>query len=329
MKKRILTWLTPSADQLHLWNYFGALKPMLDLEKELWSDGEFFLFLSNMHALTKSNYDPWLVKSNSMTLLKLYIACGFSPDKFFIYKQSDIPAHAQLTWILMCMTHLGFMERMHAYKDALSKGKSWDLSLWTLCYPLLMAIDILLYDTHLVPVGKDQKQHVEFARDAAQKFNHQFGDVFVLPEPYIHESVATIIWTDGRKMSKSYNNFIGLLDDEKTILKKIKKIPTSNLTIDEVKNPDQCHVYMLTKLFLSDLENQVLRKRYLAGGLSFSLAKDILYEKLIAFVQPIQEKFRSIDDADIIQLLSKNALIANEIAEKKLKKIYELVWFVL
>lgn len=126
-------------------------------------------------------------------------------------------------------------------------------------------------------------------------------------------------------MSKSYNNFIGLLDDEKTILKKIKKIPTSNLTIDEVKNPDQCHVYMLTKLFLSDLENQVLRKRYLAGGLSFSLAKDILYEKLIAFVQPIQEKFRSIDDADIIQLLSKNALIANEIAEKKLKKIYELV----
>lgn len=326
--KRFLTWLTPSSDQLHLWNYFGALKPMIDLQKEH-PDDEFFLFLSNMHALTKPNRDGELIRHNSLSLLKLYIASGIDPDKFFIYNQSDIPAHAQLTRVFECLTHMWFMERMHAYKDAVAKGKSKELSVWTFAYPILMAIDIILYDTHFVPVWKDQKQHVEYAKDIAEKFNHRFGETFVLPEPYISEHVATIPWIDGRKMSKSYNNYIWLLDTDEDIIKKTKRIPTAAIAIDEPKDPDECNVYKIFKLFLNEQEDAVLRARYTWGWLSFKTVKEELAQRVIEFISPIRKKYYELDDQMIRDMLAKNAVRANEIAMKKVEMVYEKVGFTL
>lgn len=325
--KRILTWLTPSSDQLHLGNYFGALKPMIDLQKELEQEAEFFLFLSDMHALTKENFDPAAIERNSLNLLKLYIASGCTPDKFFIYKQSDIPAHAQLTRVFMCLTHMWFMERMHAYKDASAKGSAGLVTVGTFAYPILMAMDIILYDTHLVPVGKDQKQHVEYARDIAEKFNTKFGETFVLPEPHIHQNVATVPWIDGRKMSKSYNNYIWLLDTPEQITKKVMQIPTGALPIDAAKNPDEDNVYQIYKLFLTESEDALLRARYLEWGLSYKAVKQELVERIVAFTGPLQERYAALSDGFIRDLLHENAKKANEIAQQKVHAVYAKVWF--
>jgi tryptophanyl-tRNA synthetase len=156
------------------------------------------------------------------------------------------------------------MERMHVYKDAAAKGKSNELTVGAFCYPILMAVDIILYDTDFVPVGQDQKQHVEYARDITTKFNQKFGDVFTLPEPYIQEEVAVVPGIDGRKMSKSYNNYLGLLDEEAVLIKKIKRIATAAIPVEDPKNPDECNLYKIYKLFLDKKEDAELRKRYLA-----------------------------------------------------------------
>jgi tryptophanyl-tRNA synthetase len=221
---RILTGLQVTSDQFHLGNYFGAVKPFMSLCAK-YPDVEKFLFVANMHSLNKVQ-DGSLAR-NTLNTLKLYLACGVDTEDVFIYNQSDIAAHAQLHRVLSAMTHMGFMERMHAYKAAIDAGKAGELGVGTFTYPILMAADILLYDATHVPTGKDQKQHVEFARDIAGKYNRAHGETFVLPESLIAEDVAMVPGIDGRKMSKSYNNYLGMLDDEKTLMKKIKKIPTS------------------------------------------------------------------------------------------------------
>ena len=179
---------------------------MMDLANKF-KDAEIFLFLANMHGFTYV-HDGKQIKQNSLNVLKLYLACGVDKERFIMYNPAEIPGHAQLNWILTCITHMGFMERMHSYKEALDKGKAKEISVGTFCYPILMAADILLYDTDIVPVGKDQKQHVEYARDIAMKFNAAFGDTFKIPDVHIQENVGTIVGVDGRKMSKSYNNYI-------------------------------------------------------------------------------------------------------------------------
>lgn len=325
MKKRILTWLKPTDNQLHLGNYFGAIKPMIQLS-HTFSDAEIFLFLANMHGFTEL-HDAQALKQNSLNIVKLYLACGVDPKRFIVYNPADIPAHAQLSRVFTCLTIMWTMERMHSYKEALDKGKKWEISVGTFCYPILMAADILLYDTDIVPTGKDQKQHVEYARDMAQKFNRIYGETFKVPDTYIENTVAIVPGIDGRKMSKSYNNYIGLLDDEKTVSKKVKQIPTSAQTVEEPKNPDECNVYKICKLFLTPTEDEELRKRYLAWGLSFKDAKDYLYEKIVTFLKPIQEKYAKITDKEILDLLSKNAKIVNVIAEKKIEEVYKKIWF--
>ena len=165
MTKRILTWIKPTGSELHIWNYFWALKPFVEMQNSI-SDAEFFLFLANMHWFTQTQ-DPEILKKNSMTIVKLYLACWADLKKTLIYNPAEIPGHAQLNWALTCLTIMWTMERMHSYKDAVAKWKSWEISVWTFCYPILMAADILLYDADQVPVGKDQKQHVEYARDIA------------------------------------------------------------------------------------------------------------------------------------------------------------------
>lgn len=326
-KKRILTWLKPTDSQLHLWNYFWAIKPLISLA-DTFKDAEIYLFLANMHAFTYV-HDWAILRQNSINVLKLYAACWVDLDRFIIYNPAEIPAHAQLNWVLTCVTHMWFMERMHSYKEAVDTWKAKEISVWTFCYPILMAADILLYDTDIVPVWKDQKQHVEYARDIAIKFNNAYGDTFKIPDVYTQPEVGIILGVDWRKMSKSYNNYIGLLDDEKTVLKRVKQIPTNTQTIEESKDPDQCRVYNLCKLFLTDKENQDLRKRYQAWWLSYKDAKDYLYEKIIAFLAPIQKRYAEISDEEVLALLKKNAEACQKISSKKLDEVYKKIWFTL
>ncbi len=327
MSKRILTWIKPTDSQIHLWNYFGAVKPMIDLSHQF-PDAEFFLFLAIMHTLT-ALHDWNSIHNNSLNVLKIYMACGVDLNKFVIYNPADVPAHAQLSRILGCITHMGFMERMHSYKEALDKGKAKEISVGVFTYPILMAADILLYDADIVPVGQDQKQHVEYARDIAQRFNNLFWETFKLPQPYIQPEVWIILGVDWRKMSKSYNNYIGLLDDEKLVLKRVKQIATDTKTVEEPKNPNECNVYKICKLFLNEQEDVLLRDRYLQWGLSYKEAKDYLYEKIMAFLKPIQERYTQISDQEIIDLMKKNAVYVNELANKKIQEIYKKVGFTL
>jgi tryptophanyl-tRNA synthetase len=190
-----------------------------------------------------------------------------------------------------------------------------------------MAADIILYDAHLVPVGKDQKQHVEYARDIAGKFNHMFGETFVLPEPMIQAEVATVPGIDGRKMSKSYNNYIGMFDDEATILKKVKRIPTGAFAIEDPKDPDICNVYNIFKLFLDEEQDTVLRKRYTEGGLSYKDVKHELAAHITDFLTPIQEKYTKITDDQVKQILADGANHVSVLSEKKIADVYQKVGF--
>ncbi len=327
MTKRILTWLKPTDNQLHLWNLFWAINPFIKMANEN-PDAEIFLFLANMHALTQL-HDWSTIRQNSINVVKLYAACWADINRYYIYNPADIPAHAQLNRVFSCLTIMWTMERMHSYKEALAKWNAWTISVGTFNYPILMAADILIYDADYVPIGKDQKQHVEYARDFAEKFNREYWETFKVPEPLIDERVATVIGNDWRKMSKSYNNYIGLLYDEKEILKRVKQIPTSTQTVEEPKNPDECNVYNLCKLFLTPEEDEALRARYLKWWLSFKEAKDYLFEKIRDTLLPIQKAYAEISDEEIIKVLKKWREAVAPIAEKKVQQVYEKVGFIL
>jgi tryptophanyl-tRNA synthetase len=324
MKKRVLTGIKPTGEQLHLGNYFWAIEPMVRFSKQ--PDLEMFMFIANLHALT-ALHDAASIRKNTYTIVKTYLACGLDPAHVHIYNQSDISAHVELMRVFACMTNLWFMKRMHAYKAAVDTGKEDDITMGTFNYPVLMASDILLYDPHIVPVGKDQKQHVEYARDVAQKFNHQFGDTFILPEPYIQESVATVPWIDGRKMSKSYNNYIGLFDDPETIRKKVARIPTDAIPVADPKDPETCNIFAIYKLFLDEIEQKKLADRYRAGGLSYKDLKAELSDRIISFTTPIIERYAAIDDQMVQDLLIEGAKHVAPRATAKIHDVYAKVGF--
>ncbi len=321
---RILTWLQVTSDQFHIWNYFWAVKPIITSQE---SKDEVFLFVANMHSYNQ--VQDWSIRQNTLNTLKLYLATWVDPDKVFIYNQADVPGHTQLMWVLTSLTHMWFMERMHAYKDKSWKMKANEISVGLFTYPILMAADILLYDATHVPTWKDQKQHVEYARDIAWKFNHMYGETFVLPEPVISEDLGIIPWIDWRKMSKSYNNYIWFLDTDDELVKKIKKIPTSAIWIEEPKNPDECNVYKIYTLLLTNEEDAKLRERYTAWWLWFWQIKEELIEKMISFISPIRKSVTEITDEQIISILANNSPKANEIANSKIKDVYEKVGFFL
>lgn len=331
MAQRILTGLKPTSDQIHIGNYFGAVQPLFRLIAQD-SQNEWFFMIANMHTLT-TVHDKSLMQQQTMNFCRLYIALirqyGLSEDQICIFNQASIPAHAQLWWILSCITHMGFMERMHAYKDAVAKGKGKEFGVGTFNYPILMAGDIVLYDADIVPVGQDQKQHLEFCRDIAQRFNDYFGETLKLPDPYIDENVAIVPGIDGRKMSKSYNNFLWLLDDEKTLRKKVKQITTASLPVEASKNPDECIVYQLSKLFTTPEEDKALRDRYLAGGMGYGEAKEYLTDKLLTFTSGIQKIYHDLTDEEIIAIIDRGTKKAYDIATKKIEEINEKVGFVL
>lgn len=322
--KKALTWIRASAEQIHIWNYFWAVKPMVDFQNS-W-DYEIVCFIADMHSLN-TVYDKVQMENNVFSVLKSYIACWLDPNKITIFRQSSLPEHSQLAWILWCITTLWFMKRMHTYKDALDKWTSDEINMWVFSYPVLMAADILLYDTDIVPVWKDQKQHVEFARDIAWRFNNLFWEAFKLPEPYIQKEVATVPWIDWRKMSKSYNNYIWIFEDEKTILKKVKSIVTDNIPVEDPKDPDKCNVFNIIRLFLNEAENKELRERYMKWWLKFSDVKMYLNEKVQEFVKPIQEKERKISQDYLRDVLKHWAIKWKALASKKIQEVYEKVGY--
>lgn len=302
--------------RIHIGNYFGALKQFVDLQ----DDYECFIFIANLHSLTGVPPKQKLLDDTKNLILD-YLAAGLDPEKVTLFKQSDVPAHANLAWVFSNLITPAYLERAHAFKDA--KVKKKEVNVGTFVYPILMAADILLYGTDVVPIGKDQKQHVEYARDIAEKFNFHYGETFKLPNELVLENVATIPGLDGKKMSKSYNNTIPLSATDEEIQRAVMGIATDSRGKDEEKNPDELVLYQIHKLFNASVE---LRAQY-TSGLGYGDAKKLLIKDIIDFVTPMREKRKRYEqDPELVEkILLHGAMKANEIAMQKLSAVYEAV----
>jgi len=303
MKKRLLSGIQPSGT-IHIGNYFGAIKQFVDLQDKYDS----YVFIADLHAITTIQNKEELSK-NIINVALDYLACGLDPEKVCLFKQSDLFEVTELAWYFNCITTMPYLERATAYKDAHMKAKEINVGLFD--YPILMAADILIQDADVVPVGADQKQHVEYARDTAQKFNKIYGKTFKLPEPLILKNVAIVPGIDGRKMSKSYKNTIPLFGTDEEIKKAVMKIVTDSKTPEEPKDPDSCNIYALHKLFLNEGELKVLRERYIKGGLSYKESKEMLLTEILKLVKPMREKR---------EMYEKNLDLVREIFENGAKK---------
>jgi len=315
MKKRLLSGIQPSGI-IHIGNYFGAIKQLVDLQDKYDS----FVFIADLHAITTIQNKKDLSK-NIINVALDYLACGLDPLKICLFKQSDVAEVTELAWYFNCITTVPYLERATAYKDAHMKAKEINVGLFD--YPMLMAADILLYDSNVIPVGQDQKQHVEYARDTAQKFNNIFGETFILPEPLIMKDVAIVPGIDGRKMSKSYKNTIPLFGTDEEIEKAVMKIVTDSKGTDEPKDPDTCNVFALHKLFISGDELETLRDKYIKGGLGYKESKEMLFKEILNLIKPMREKRENYaKDLDSVRtILEKGAKKAKVIAFEKINII--------
>src|SRR5437763_2084437 len=280
---RILSGIQPSG-ALHLGNYFGMMKPSIELQ----DTGEAFYFIANYHSMT-SLFDAEQRRRNTLDVALDFLACGLDPKKAVFFRQSDVPEVAELTWLLTTVTPMGLLERAHSYKDKVAKGVSPNHGLFA--YPVLMAADILIYDSNIVPVGRDQKQHVEMTRDIAIKFNETYGQTFVIPEPQIREEVAAVPGTDGQKMSKSYGKTIEIFAEEKAVRKKIMSIVMDSRTPQEPKpDADQNLAIQLLKLLAPSNVAMDFENRLRAGGLGYGDLKKALFEHYWNYFAPMREK---------------------------------------
>ncbi|MFA5203607.1 MAG: tryptophan--tRNA ligase [Lentisphaeria bacterium] len=269
-KRRILSGVQ-SSGTLHLGNYFGMMRPALELQDPC----ECFYFIADYHSLT-SNPKPEQLRERVRGVALDFLACGLDPQRTVFFRQSDVPEVTELTWILSCITPMGLLERCHSYKDKIARGLAPNHGLFA--YPVLMASDILIYQANGVPVGKDQKQHVEVTRDIAIRFNNQYGELLTVPDPMIRDEVAVVPGLDGQKMSKSYGNAVEIFAPEKAARKKIMSIVTDSTPMEAPKNPDTCNVFALYKLMATPEEVAALRQRYLEGGMGYGHAKQALFE---------------------------------------------------
>ena len=272
---RALSGIQPSGE-FHIGNYFGAMKHFVALQGQ---DHEGYYFIANYHALTTIR-DAAQMRRLTQDVAMNFLAFGIDPDRSVLFRQSDVPQVTELAWLLSCVTPMGLLERCHAYKDKVAQGISPDHGLFA--YPVLMAADILIYDSDIVPVGQDQRQHVEVTRDIAIKFNETFGETLKLPAPHILPEVAVVPGVDGRKMSKSYGNTIPVFDTDKNIRKRIMSIVTDSTPVEDPKDPDKCNVFALYKLFASPEQTQEMAERYRAGGLGYGEGKKELVGLMVA-----------------------------------------------
>ncbi len=311
---RILSGIQPSGS-LHLGNYFAMMKRMIEYQE----NHELFCFVVNYHALT-SVFDADLLRNQTFEAICDFLALGIDPNKSIFYVQSDVPQVTELTWLLSNVTPMGLLERGHSYKDKKARGIPANHGLFA--YPVLMAADILLYGAHRIPVGKDQKQHVEMTRDIAIKFNQTYGETFVIPEPEIPKDVATIPGLDGQKMSKSYGNTIDIFSPKNVLKKRVMSIVTDATPVEEPKNPDKCNLFAIYSLFLNAEEKKELRKRYLAPGLKYGEVKKELLERIWTYFEPYREaRERYIQDRDLVHdIMREGAKKASAVASEYLEK---------
>ncbi len=314
---RSLTGIKPTG-MPHLGNYLGMIRPAL----EMTASHQAFYFMADYHALTTLRSRE-LIERYNIEVTAAWLALGLDPTKAVLFKQSDVPAVCELSWFLACVTPYGMLRRAHAFKDAEAKGS--EINGGTFYYPVLMAADILAYDSAVVPVGKDQKQHVEMARDMATAFNHYFGDVLRLPKPAIRPEVATIPGTDGRKMSKSYGNTIPLFLPTKKLRKAIMRIKTDSTPMEEPKNPENCSVFELFQLFATPAQTEDLAARYRAGGLGYGHAKQELFELMEAhFAEPRERFHRYVAHPETINdILADGGKRAKAVAGATLSRVRE------
>lgn len=306
--KKLLTGLQSSGD-LHIGNYFGALKPFVDLYEK----HESFLMVADYHSLT-SLKDPAAVRASIFNSVRDYIGVGVDPAKAAIFKQSDILEHTELAWIFDCLVTVSFLMQAHAYKDKVAKGLEANAGLFT--YPMLMAADILLYDAEVVPVGEDQRQHIEYAREAAAKFNNLYGQTFVEPQEYILAGVGTVPGTDGKKMSKSYKNAIPLFGTKDEISAAVMSIVTDS----SGERPE--NVYAIHKLFKSEAE---LAPLYEANKGQYKALKDALIEDIDAHLAPMRERRNAITDEEVVRILKDGAKKARAQASKKMTDVRQKI----
>ena len=287
-------------------------------------DNTCFYMLANLHALTTIRNNDEL-QEHTFNLALDYLAFGLDPEKTTLFVQSEVPEHAELTWILSTLINMGLLERAHAWKDAKSKEVK-DPSVGLFLYPVLQASDILLYEPDAIPVGKDQKQHIEMTRDIAQKFNNTFGEAFKLPEPMISEEVAVVPGTDGQKMSKSYGNTIEVFAPEKDFKKSVMGIVTDSVLVEDPKDPETCNVFALYKLVASDDEINDMEIKYRSGGMGYGEAKTALFEKLMEYFKPARDKRVELEaNLDYVyQVLRDGNARAQEQAQSVMSKVKSL-----
>lgn len=310
-----------ASGQLHLGNYLGAIQPALELQQEYTA----YYFVADYHALT-SNKEPEKLRASIREITATMVALGLDTDKHSLFRQSDVPQVVELAWILACQVGVGMLDRGHAVKAARDGGREPNAG--TLFYPLLMAADILLYDTNIVPVGQDQKQHLEITRDIAIRINHHYGEgTLVVPEVSIREGVGQVPGIDGRKMSKSYGNGIELWAPSKRLRKRCMKIVTDSAEPEDPKDPEKDNVFALYRLFASEADVAAMAARYREGGLRYGDAKQALYEELEAHLAEPREKVRALlEDPDAIEdILQKGARKARQKAEQTMDRVREAV----
>ena len=314
---RVLSGVQPSG-KLHLGNYFGAIKQHIELQHE----GSAFYFIADYHALTTIQ-DPEVLRENVRDVAVTYLALGLDPEGPVYFRQSDVPEVTELTWLLSTVTGMGLLERAHSYKDKTTRGLKPSVGLFA--YPVLMAADILIYQSNHVPVGEDQVQHVEMTQDMAQYFNNTYGkEVFARPE-YRLTTTPKVPGTDGQKMSKSYDNTIEIFAEGKALKKRVMSVVTDSLGLDDPKDPDACNVFVLYSLFASEEEQQEMADRYRAGGYGYGHAKQALAEKIEGYFADAREKRQKLlDDPDYLEdYLRTNAARAREEARKTLEAARE------
>lgn len=317
--KRILTGIQPSGT-LHIGNYFGAMRPILQLQEQ----GQVFVFLADLHALT-SLQDPDALRANARDATIDLLACGLDPERTIHWRQSDVPEHTELMWVLTTLTPKGLMERMVSYKDKVARGIPASLGLFT--YPVLQAADILLYDADVVPVGKDQKQHLEVTRDVAVKFNEAFGPTLKVPEPQISEDVATVPGLDGQKMSKSYGNTIDIFMDEKALRKRVMSIVTDSTPLEAPKDPKGSSVVALYRLFAAPEEVARMEADHRAGGIGYGEFKKRLFEAVWEHFAPMRARREEIvARPDYVEdVLREGARRAREVAVETMERVRSAV----
>jgi tryptophanyl-tRNA synthetase len=317
-RKRLLSGVKPSG-RLHVGNYLGAMRQFVELA----ATHESYVFVADYHAMN-SMHDGSELRESTIGVVLDYLAIGLDPQSVVLFKQSDISEHTELCWIFNTLTTMPYLQRAHAYKDAVAKNR--EINVGTFDYPMLMAADILLYSPDIVPTGQDQKQHIEYARDTAEKFNQTYGETFKLPDAYIPKEVAVVPGIDGQKMSKSYGNTIPLFATDGEIRKAAMSVVTDSRAKGEPLDPDACNIFALHKYFsINELED--LTKRYKEGSIGYKESKELLADNLIRFIGPLREKREALegDTEQVKRILADGAAQAKAVATTKMMEVREKI----